>query len=69
MCAAAAQALGCKPEDVLVSSTGVIGQRINVEAVEAAIPGAALTAFFVNTAAAAQSTSETISATSFFHSA
>ena len=38
MCAAAAQALGCKPEDVLVSSTGVIGQRINVEAVEAAIP-------------------------------
>ena len=38
MCAAAAQALGCKPEDVLVSSTGVIGQRINVKAVEAAIP-------------------------------
>ena len=38
MCAAAAQALGCKPEDVLVSSTGVIGQRINVEAVEDAIP-------------------------------
>lgn len=38
MCAATAQALGCKPEDVLVSSTGVIGQRINVEAVEAAIP-------------------------------
>ena len=38
MCAAAAQALGCKPEDVLVSSTGVIGQRINVEAIEAAVP-------------------------------
>ena len=38
MCAAAAQALGCKPEDVLVSSTGVIGQRINVEAIETAIP-------------------------------
>ena len=38
MCAAAARALGCRPEDVLVSSTGVIGQRINVEAVEAAIP-------------------------------
>ncbi len=38
MCSAVAQALGCKPEDVLVSSTGVIGQRINVEAVEAAIP-------------------------------
>ena len=38
MCSAVAQALGCKPEDVLVSSTGVIGQRINVKAVEAAIP-------------------------------
>jgi len=38
MCAAAAKAIGCKPEDVLVSSTGVIGQRINVEAIEAAVP-------------------------------
>ena len=38
MCAAAAQALGCRTEDVLVSSTGVIGQRINVEAIEAAVP-------------------------------
>ena len=38
MCAAAAKALGCKSEDVLVSSTGVIGQRINVEAIEAAVP-------------------------------
>ena len=38
MCAAAAGAIGCRPEDVLVSSTGVIGQRINVEAIEAAVP-------------------------------
>ena len=38
MCAAAAKAIGCRPEDVLVSSTGVIGQRINVEAIEAGIP-------------------------------
>jgi glutamate N-acetyltransferase/amino-acid N-acetyltransferase len=38
MCSAVAQALGCKPEDVLVSSTGVIGQRINVEAIETVIP-------------------------------
>ncbi len=38
MCAAAAKAIGCKPEDVLVSSTGVIGQRIHVEAIEAAVP-------------------------------
>lgn len=38
MCAAAAKAIGCKPGDVLVSSTGVIGQRINVEAIEAGVP-------------------------------
>ena len=38
MCAAAARAIGCEPGDVLVSSTGVIGQRINVEAIEAAVP-------------------------------
>ena len=38
MCAAAAKAIGCAPEDVLVSSTGIIGQRINVEAIEAAVP-------------------------------
>ena len=38
MCAAVAGAIGCAAEDVLVSSTGVIGQRINVEAIEAAVP-------------------------------
>lgn len=38
MCAAAAKVIGCAPEDVVVSSTGVIGQRINVEAIEAGIP-------------------------------
>ena len=38
MCAAAAKAIGCRPEDVLVSSTGVIGQRINVEVIENAVP-------------------------------
>ncbi|MEY8387200.1 bifunctional glutamate N-acetyltransferase/amino-acid acetyltransferase ArgJ [Oscillospiraceae bacterium 38-13] len=38
MCAAAAKAIGCRPEDVVVSSTGVIGQRLNVEAIEAGIP-------------------------------
>ena len=31
MCAAAARAIGCAPEDVLVSSTGVIGQTINIQ--------------------------------------
>ncbi len=38
MCAAAAKAIGCKAEDIVVSSTGVIGQRINVEAIEEGIP-------------------------------
>lgn len=38
MCAAAAKAIGCKQSDVVVSSTGVIGQRINVEAIEAGVP-------------------------------
>ena len=34
MCAAAARAVGCRAEDVLVSSTGVIGQTLNIHAVE-----------------------------------
>ena len=38
MCAAAAKAIGCKAEDIVVSSAGVIGQRINVEAIEEGIP-------------------------------
>ena len=38
MCAAAAKAIGCAPEDVVVSSTGVIGQRLNVEAIEEGLP-------------------------------
>ncbi|HPZ00015.1 MAG TPA: bifunctional ornithine acetyltransferase/N-acetylglutamate synthase, partial [Clostridiales bacterium] len=32
------EALGLKQKDVLVSSTGVIGVRLNVEAIEAALP-------------------------------
>ena len=38
MCQAAAKAIGCKPEDVLVSSTGVIGQTINVQVIEEGVP-------------------------------
>ena len=38
MCAAAAKAVGCRAEDVLVSSTGVIGQTLNVEAIEKGMP-------------------------------
>ena len=38
MCQAAAKAIGCKPEDVLVSSTGVIGQTLNVQVIEDGMP-------------------------------
>lgn len=38
MCAAAAKAIGCKACDVVVSSTGVIGQTINISAIEDGAP-------------------------------
>ena len=38
MCQAAAKTIGCKPEDVLVSSTGVIGQTLNVKVIEDGMP-------------------------------
>ncbi len=38
-CEAVAAALGCPSTDVLVSSTGVIGQELNVRAIEVAVPG------------------------------
>ncbi|MDD3347111.1 bifunctional glutamate N-acetyltransferase/amino-acid acetyltransferase ArgJ [Oscillibacter sp.] len=38
MCAAAAKAIGCEAGDVLVSSTGVIGQTLNVGVIEAGVP-------------------------------
>ena len=38
MCAAAAAAVGCRPEEVLVSSTGVIGQTLNVQVIEEGVP-------------------------------
>ena len=38
MCAAAAKTIGCKSEDVLVSSTGVIGQTLNVSVIEDGMP-------------------------------
>ena len=38
MCAAAAKAVGCAPEEVLVCSTGVIGQTLNVGVIEAGLP-------------------------------
>ena len=46
VCAAAARRLGCRPAEVLPSSTGVIGWRLPVDAMVAALPAAvaALTA-------------------------
>ncbi len=38
MCAAAAAAIGCKAEDVLVCSTGVIGQTIRIDVIEEGVP-------------------------------
>ena len=41
MCQSAAAALGISPEDVIVGSTGVIGQTLNIDAIEAAMPALA----------------------------
>ena len=56
MCQAAAKAIGCKPEDVLVSSTGVIGQTLRVNVIEEGVPAlyAALEASPAGSDAAAQ---------------
>ncbi len=41
MCAAAARATGREPEDFVVASTGVIGQTLNIAAIQAGMPQAA----------------------------
>lgn len=41
MCSAAAKALGIDEKSVIVASTGVIGQRLDIEAIEAATPALA----------------------------
>ncbi len=41
VCAEAARLVGCRPEEVLPSSTGVIGWRLPVDGVVAALPAAA----------------------------
>ena len=43
MCLAAAQATGRAPEDFAVASTGVIGQTINITAIQAGMPALAAT--------------------------
>ena len=61
MCAAAAQAVGCKTEDVLVSSTGVIGQTLNVQVIEEGVPE--LYAALNHTAAASDAAAHAIMTT------
>jgi glutamate N-acetyltransferase/amino-acid N-acetyltransferase len=41
MAAVAAEAVGCRPQQMLVCSTGVIGRHLPMPAIERAIPGAA----------------------------
>ena len=41
MCQFAAQATGLKAEDFVVASTGVIGQTINIQAIQSGVPGLA----------------------------
>lgn len=38
MCAAAAKAVGCRAEDIVVASTGVIGQTLNTAVIEGGMP-------------------------------
>ena len=61
MCQAAAKAIGCAPEDVLVSSTGVIGQTINIKAIEDGVP--ALHGLLDHSAAASTSAAQAIMTT------
>jgi len=61
MCQAAAKAIGCDPTDVLVSSTGVIGQTINVGVIEEGMP--ALYAALDNTIEASDAAAHAIMTT------
>lgn len=38
MCELAAESVGCKPQEVIVASTGVIGQKLPIEPIEKAMP-------------------------------
>ena len=62
MCAAAAQATGREAGDFVVASTGVIGQTINIQAIQAGMPqaAAALSADGSDAAARAIMTTDTV---------
>ena len=61
MCAAAAKAIGCDANDVLVSSTGVIGQTLNISVIEEGVP--ALHAALESSAAASDAAAHAIMTT------
>ena len=64
VCAAAGKALGCRPEDVVVAATGIIGQTLNVAVIEQGMPelcaAAAHTAAGSDAAAHAIMTTDTV---------
>ena len=62
MCSLAADTLGLRPKDVIVASTGVIGQVLPIEPIEAAVPGlaASLTTRGSEDAARAIMTTDTV---------
>ncbi len=62
MCALAAQATGLKPGDFVVASTGVIGQELNISAIERGMPAlaAALNGDGSDAAARAVMTTDTV---------
>ncbi len=62
MCSLTADALGLRPKDVVVASTGVIGQVLPIEPIEAAVPGlaASLTTHGSEDAAHAIMTTDTV---------
>lgn len=57
---ACANLLGIREEDVIVCSTGVIGQRLNIEAIEEHLPGLSLSPKGSDLAAAAIMTTDTV---------
>ena len=62
MCAAAARATGLKPTDFVVASTGVIGQQLNIAAIERGVPALveSLSGDGSNAAASAIMTTDTV---------
>lgn len=54
MCELTAEAIGCKPEEVIVASTGVIGQVLPIEPIEKAMPQLVMSLCTSNNDAAAE---------------